>query len=274
MKRFLILLLAAALCLGGCRRQLQSDLPGADTAPEGVDWQLWEDYTPATLVLEEETVDVLMALDAIHLAVYYDRQEQELLASLTIPLPLADVGYSREHLRIRDLDGDGWDDICVPDILENGDRILNWWLWDPEEDAYRYSQDLSVYQENISADASWQTGKTFIRAAMDTPDGSQDLLILVQEPEILVYLDTRQQQLWGSARIPEPLSEEAREHLAIYSYWDCRDLNGDGWGDLQLPCRWETAADGSVYQYAWCFLWDPQTQTYLYDTGLSEKPAA
>lgn len=272
MKRLLILLLAVALCLGGCKKKQQSDLPGAEPVPEGIDWKLWEQYIPATLNLGEEQVDVLIALDAIHLAVYYDREEQELLSSLTIFDPLSDVDYSRERLRILDENMDGYDDIGIPDMLENGDRTVNWWLWDPGEKTFVFAPELGQYQQNIGADISWQTGKSFISASMDTPDGPLDLLVLVEGQEILVYLDEREEKLFGTAQIPEPLSAEAQEHLSIYTYWDCVDLNGDGWGDLQLPCRWEEGSDGSVYQYAWCFLWNPGERTYVYDPQMSAEP--
>ena len=271
MKRLLILLLAVVLCLGGCKKK-QSDIPGTEAVPEGVDWKLWEQYTPATLQLGEESVDVLITMDAIRLAIYYDREEQEALDSISILTPLSDVDYSRERMKIQDENQDGYDDICVPDMLQNGDRILSWWLWDPAEACYRYSEEFSQYQAHISADVSWQTEKNFIKAAMDIPGGFQELLILVEGQEIQVYLDQREQQLWGTAKIPEPLSADARVRLALYTYMECVDLNGDGWGDLQLPFRWEEAADGTVYQYARCFLWDSLNETYVYDPDLSAKP--
>ena len=59
MKRLLILLLAVVLCLSGCKENAQSDLPGVETVPEGIDWKLWEQYVPATLTLGQEQVDVL-----------------------------------------------------------------------------------------------------------------------------------------------------------------------------------------------------------------------
>lgn len=271
MRRFLLVLLAVALCLTGCKKK-QTDIPGAEEVPEGIDWKMWEQYTPATLTFGEETVDVLITMDAIRLSVYYDQEEQELLGSITILTPLTDVEYSQSHLRILDQNGDGFDDICVPDMLENGDRDLNWWLWDPGEKTYHYAPDYSQHQEDISADISWMEGKDFINATMDTPDGPQDLLVLVKDQTVSVYLDAREERLWGSAQIPEPLSAEAWEHLEIYTYWDCRDLNGDGWGDLQLPCRWKTEADGSVYQYCYCWLWSPDTGEYRYDSALSAQP--
>ena len=270
MRKALIWLLVLCLCLAGCKKKPASDLPGAEEVPEGIEWQLWEEYTPAQLQRGEECIPVLIAMDAIHVAIYYDQQEQELVDSLTIPEPLSDVEYSRMHLRFQDENGDGWDDICIPDILENGDRILNWWLSNGE--GYQYAPEYTQYQEDISADISWQKDKDFISASMDTPDGPQDLLILVQDQEVLVYLDQRQEQLWGSAAIPAPLSEEAREHLLIYTYWDCVDLNGDSWGDLQLPYRWEEGADGSVYQYDYCWLWNPAAQSYTYDAARSANP--
>lgn len=272
MKRLMILLLAAVLCLSGCQKKQQTDLPGGEAVPEGIDWKLWEEYTPATLTLGETQVEVLIALDAIHMAIYYDRQEQELLGSLTIPDPLTDVEYSRQRLRILDENLDGYDDICIPDMLENGDRIMSWWLWDPEEERYVYAPELGQYQEDIGADISWQTGKSFISASLDTPEGPLDLLVLVEDRQILVYRDEREEKLFGSAQLPGPLSQEAQEHLAIYTYWDCVDLSGDGWGDLRLPCRWEEASDGSVYQYAWCFVWDPAEGIFAYDPTLSAEP--
>lgn len=272
MKRFLIFLLILALCLSGCRKE-QTDLPGGSEAPEGIDWKLWEEYTPATLFLGEEMMDVLITMDAIHLAIYYDKEEQELLGSITIPTPLSDTDYSRDHLRILDQNNDGYDDICIPDMLPNGDRTMNWWLWDPVEKAYGYAPEYAQHQEDIGGDITWMEGKDFINGTMDTPDGPQDLLILVEGQEVLVYLDDREEHLWGTAQIPEPLSAEALEHLDIYTYWECRDLNGDGWGDLQMPYRWEEAADGSVCQYCHCWQWDPDTGSYTYDLVASRLPS-
>ena len=268
MKRFLIFVLILSLCLTGCKKK-QTDIPGSSEVPEGIDWKLWEEYTPATLFLGEEMVDVLITMDEIHLAIYYDREEQELLGSITIFTPLSDVDYSRERLRILDQNQDGYDDICIPDILPSGDRELNWWLWDPQEQAYRYAPEYGQHQEDIGGDISWMEGKNFIHGTMDTPNGPQDLLIQVEGQQISVYLDQREECLWGIARIPNSLSAEAREHLAIYTYWECQDLNGDGWGDLQLPYRWEETADGSVNQYCYCWYWNPDSESYLYDPAAS-----
>lgn len=271
MRRFLIFLLVLILCLTGCGKK-QSDIPGGEAVPEGIDWKLWEQYTPATLTLGEETVDVLIALDAIHLAIYYDADEQELMDSFTIPTPLSDLDYSRDRLRILDENADGYDDICVPDMLPDGDRIMSWWLWDPAEETYVYAPEQEQYQEDIGADIAWMAGKHFINASMDTPNGPQDMLILLEEQQALVYLDSREEKLWGTAELPEPLSQEARSHLQIYTYLDCVDISGDGWGDLQLPCRWEEAEDGSVYQYNHCWVWEPESKIFRYDSGASAQP--
>lgn len=271
MKRILLLLLILALCLTGCKKQ-QADIPGSQEVPEDIDWKLWEQYTPASLTLGEETVDVLITMDAIHLAVYYDQEKQELLGSLTITEPLTDVEYSQSHLRILDQNGDGYDDICIPDLLESGDRTLNWWFWDAGEKIFRYAPDETQYQEAIAEDISWMDGKDFISATMETPEGPRDLLIQVEGQQVFVYLDDREENLMGTAHLPKPLTEEALEHLEIYTYWECQDLDGDGWGDLQVPCRWEEEADGTLFQYGWCFLWNPSTGSYTYDALLSHGP--
>ena len=265
MKRFFICVLVLALCLTGCRKK-RTDLPGGDEVPEGIDWKLWEQYTPAALNLGEETVNVLLSMDAIHLAIYYDQEEQELMGSLTIPTPLSDLDYSLERMRIEDKDQDGYDDICIPDMLESGDRIINWWLWDPAEEAYCYAPQYSEDQSQVSADASWKSEKDYVQGSMDTPKGLQNLLVLVEGQEVSVYLDTREQRLWGTVHIPEPLT------LPAPTYWSCRDLNGDGWGDLRLPYRWETAEDGSMYQYSYCWYWDNNEKAFIYDAQSSEMP--
>ena len=55
MRRFLILLLILALCLTGCgKRKPAADLPGSESVPEGVDWKVWDTYTPATLLMGDE----------------------------------------------------------------------------------------------------------------------------------------------------------------------------------------------------------------------------
>ncbi len=272
MKRFFVLLLAVCLLFSGCRKKKPGDIPGAETVPEGIEWQMWENYAPASLVMAEETVDVLIGLDAIHAAIYYDKEEQELMASITILEPLSDVDYSREHLRILDQNQDGYDDICIPDMLDSGDRVMNWWLWDAQEERYRYSPEESQTQQEIGGDITWQEGMEFLYGTMDTPDGPQDLLILVEGQQITLYLDSREEQIWGTAQIPVALSQEAQDNLQFYTFWECWDMDGDGWGDLQLPYRWEEGSDGSVYQYNHCWFWDPETGTYLYDSVLSSQP--
>ena len=273
MKRFLILLLIFSLTLCGCKKQTATDISGLETTPEGVDWRVWDTYTPVTLTMGQESVDVLMGLDAIHLVIYYDREVQEELGKITILEPLSDVQYSMEHLRILDQNQDGYDDICIPDMLTSGDRVMNWWLWDPDGNRYQYSTEYSQTQEEIGGDISWQLDKDFAFGMMDTPDGPQDLLILVEEQQITIYLDTREETVFGTAQIPDPLSPEAKANLAFYTYWECRDLDGDGWGDLQLPYRWVEAEDGTVCQYNYCWLWDPQTGTYSLDPVTSSQPA-
>lgn len=265
MKRWIVLLLIFALCLTGCRKE-RTDLPGSEEVPEGIDWKLWEQYTPATLTMGAESVDVLLVMDAIHMAIYYDKEEQELMGSLTIPTPLSDLDYSLERMRIEDKNGDGYDDICIPDMLQSGDRIINWWLWDPQTESYHYAAELGQTQSQISADTSWKTEKDYCQGSMDTPKGLQNILVLVEGQEILIYLDAREQRLWATVHIPEPLT------LPAPAYWQCRDLNGDGWGDLQLPYRWETAQDGSMYQYSYCWYWDNSEKIYIYDTEASENP--
>ena len=265
MKRFLAFILILALCLAGCQKK-RTDLPGGDEVPEGIDWKLWEQYTPATLVLGEETVAVLLSIDTIHLAIYYDQDEQELMGSLTIPTPLSDLDYSLQRMRIEDKNQDGYDDICIPDMLESGDRTIHWWVWNPAEETYRYAPEYNEDQSHISADVSWKNEKGYCQGSMDTPKGLQNLLVLVEGQEISVYLDTREERLWGTAHIPEPLT------LPAPAYWSCRDLNGDGWGDLRLPYRWETAEDGSMYQYSYCWYWDNNEKVFVYDAESSAKP--
>lgn len=271
MKRFVLLLLILCLCLGGCKKK-SAVLPGASEAPEGVDWQLWDTYVPVTLDMGEERVDVLISLDEICLSVYYDKPEQELLGKFTIYTPLSDVQYSLDHLRILDNNRDGFDDISVVDMLDNGDRTIECWLWNPESEDFLYAPEYSQSQEGVGADISWQKGKHFISSTMATPEDAQDLLIWLEEPYLYVYLDRREQKLWGTAELPQPLSQEAISHLNQYAYVESWDADGDGWGDLQIPYRWKTLDDGSVCMYSYCWLWDPETGTYVYDAALSAVP--
>ena len=273
MKRFLILLLVVSLCLCGCKKEQQSvDLPGGEEAPDGVDWKAWEQYVSATMQMGEESVNVLIGLDAIHLAVYYDQEEQELLGSITILTPLSDVEYSKQRLRIMDMDGDGYDDISIPDMLSNGDRTIDCWLWAPADQTYLYAPEYSQTQEGIGADISWQKGKHIISGVRDTPEGSEDLLFWVDGQTIYVYEDKREESLITQVQIPEPLSDQAREDVLASSYWECRDMNADGWGDLQLNYRWEETQNG-VFRYAYCWLWDEAAACFVLDADLSREPA-
>lgn len=272
MKRFLILLLILALCLSGCGKKKQpTDIPGAEEAPEGVDWKVWEQYVPATMQMGEETVDVLIALDAIHLAVYYDQDEQELMGSITILTPLSDVEYSKQRLRIMDMDGDGYDDISIPDMFPSGDRTIDCWLWSPADKTYLYAPEYSQVQTDIGGDISWQMGKHIISGVRDTPDGSQNLLFWVDGQTVNIYEDKREESLITQVQIPEPLSDEARMDLLARSYWECRDRNADGWGDLQLLYRWEETENG-VFQYAYCWLWDKTSESFVFDATRTSEP--
>ena len=271
MKRFLIFLLIFALCLSGCKKK-ETDTSGLEETPEGVDWRVWDTYTSASLNMGQETVEVLMGLDPIHLVIYYDQEEQKELTSITIIEPLSDLEYSRNHLRVSDQNEDGYDDICIPDMLPSGDRVMNWWLWDTEEECYRYSTVYSEEQEEIEGDITWMEGKHFIPGCMDIPDGYQELLLLVEEDQIKVYLNEREEILWGTAQLPQSLSQDAQDYLMDCAYWDLWDVNGDEYGDLQLPYRWEEASDGAFYQYNYCWTWDPENLTYVFDTELSGQP--
>lgn len=271
MKRFWILILVIALFLTGCNKKQPTDIPGGEEAPEGVDWKAWEQYVPATMQMGEESVDVLIGLDAIHLAVYYDREEQELLGSITILTPLSDVEYSKQRLRILDMDGDGYDDISIPDMLPGGDRTIDCWLWVPEEKAYLYAPEYSQVQADIGADISWQQGKHMISGVRDTPDGGENLLFWVDGQTINIYEDKREEHLITQVQIPQTLSDQAHGELLALSYWECRDKNGDGWGDLQLNYRWEETENG-VFVYAHCWLWDSTSQSFAYDAARSNEP--
>lgn len=272
MKRFLIILLAIAICFTGCGKKKQpTDIPGGEEAPEGVDWRNWETYTAHTLVMGEETVDVLIALDAIHLAIYFDQDEQELMGSLTIFTPLTDIEYSRKRLRIQDLNGDGYDDLSVPDMLTNGDRMIESWVWDSGENTYLYAPEYSELQKDIAADISWQQGKFLKEGIWNTPEGSQSLLIGVDGNTVLIYLNQREEELVTQFQLPEDMSEEARGELLSHSFWELKDRNADGWGDLQIPYRWEETENG-VCVYAYCWLWQPESGTFRLDPERSEVP--
>lgn len=271
MKRVLIVILILALCLCGCKKK-QTDISGLEETPEGVDWRVWDTYVSGTLTMGGESFEVLMGLDAIHLVIYYDQEEQKEMAKLTILEPLSDLEYSRNHLQIGDQNQDGYDDICIPDMLPSGDRVMNWWLWDAQEGRYDYSEEESESQEEIGGDITWMEGRHFIPGSMDTPLGPQELQILVEETQILVYLNEREEILWGTAQLPQPLSQEVKDYLLFYSYWDCWDVNGDEYGDLQVPYRWEEDADGALCQYNYCWTWDPENNTYVFDAETSGQP--
>ena len=272
MKRFLILLLVLAMCLTGCGKKKQpTDIPGGEEAPEGVDWRNWEQYISHTMTMGEERIDVLIGLDAIHLAVYYDRDEQELLGSLTIMTPLTDVEYSKGRLRIMDVNGDGYDDISVPDMLTNGDRLIECWVWDPAGGFYLYAPEYSQRQQNIGADTSWKTGKHLMEGIWDTPQDSQKLLLWVDGQTLNIYLDQREEQLMTQVQLPADMTQEAKAEMLGYSFWDLNDRNADGWGDLQIPYRWEETENG-VCVYAYCYLWQQESGTFQLDAERSKLP--
>lgn len=272
MKRILVLLLVLALCLCGCKKEkLPTDIPGGEEAPEGVEWQTWEAYIPCTLNMGETSVDVLIGLDEIHLAVYYDKPEQELLGSITILTPLSDVAYSTQRLKVQDLNGDGYDDISIPDMLPNGDRIVDSWLWDTTEGAYLYAPEYSQFQSDVAADISWRDGKNLVSGVRDIPEGSENLLFWVDGQTIYIYLDQREETLLTTVQIPQQLSAQAWEEVNARSFWDCWDLNGDSWGDLQLVYRWEET-EGGLVAYAYYWIWDVDSGSYVLDADRSGKP--
>lgn len=274
MKRFVILLLLLALALSGCKKQPEEVVssPGVPEAPEGVDWRLWEEGIPVTMQMGEEQVETLIVMDEIYLSVYYDREVQELIGRITILTPLTDLQYSMDHLRVLDMDGDGYDDIRLTDMLQNGDRTIDCWLWDAEKKDYLYAPEYSQVQEEFGADASWQEGKQLDNGVREIPDGLEEILVWLEDQTIHIYLDDREEQLIAQVQIPEKLSQEAQDYVQEGLYWDMTDLNGDGWGDLQLPYRWKEDADGSFYQYAYCWLWNEETQEFKLDWVLSNTP--
>ena len=274
MKRVFILFVILALCLCGCKKKPEEvpSTPGMQEAPEGVDWRVWEAGIPVTMQMGQEQVNALIVMDEIYLSVYYDRLEQELIGRITILTPLTDLQYSIDHLRVLDMDGDGYDDIRIADMLQNGDRTIDCWVWDADKKEYLYAPEYSQVQTEIGADTSWMEGKILENGVREIPDGIQEILVWLEDQTIHIYLDDREEQLIALAQIPQPLSPEAQEYVQMGLYWDLSDLNGDGWGDLQLPYRWKEDADGSFYQYAYCWIWDEPSQSFALDTLLSNTP--
>ena len=112
----------------------ETDPPEEDIA--GSDWRTWgiiDDQ--GTLVRGGETIPFCACVHTEDTALYYDSEDQVLLAELVYPAPVENAEERYLGMEITDRTGDGSSDILLRFSQEKGTLQLLF-CWDPETEAF------------------------------------------------------------------------------------------------------------------------------------------
>ena len=130
---FLILLLGWAILLAPAREQ--GDPPEENIA--GTDWRTWgiiDDY--GTLVQGGETIAFCACVHTQDTTLYYDTEDQVLLAELVYPAPVENAEQRYLGMDTADRNGDGSSDVLLRFSQKEGTLELLF-CWDPETGTFR-----------------------------------------------------------------------------------------------------------------------------------------
>ena len=130
---FLILLLGWVILPAPAREQ--EDLPEENIA--GSDWRTWgiiDDY--GTLVRDGETIAFCACVHTQDTTLYYDTEDQVLLAELVYPAPVENAEQRYLGMDTADRNGDGSSDVLLRFSQKEGALELLF-CWDPETGTFR-----------------------------------------------------------------------------------------------------------------------------------------
>ena len=130
---FLFLLLGWFLLLAPAREQ--EDPPEENIA--GSDWRTWgiiDDY--GTLVRDGETIAFCACVHTGDTTLYYDTENQVLLAELDYPAPVENAEQRYLGMDTADRNGDGSSDVLLRFSQKEGTLELLF-CWDPETGTFR-----------------------------------------------------------------------------------------------------------------------------------------
>ena len=130
---FLILLLGWVILPALAREQ--EDPPEENIA--GTDWRTWgiiDDY--GTLVRDGETIAFCACVHTQDTTLYYDTEDQVLLAELVYPAPVENAEQRYLGMDTADRNGDGSSDVLLRFSQKEGTLELLF-CWDPETGNFR-----------------------------------------------------------------------------------------------------------------------------------------
>lgn len=90
-----------------------------------------------------EVTEVLICVHKEDAAFYYDKAEQVLFADVKYPMAVNDPWESYKSTDFADINGDGNSDVSMTFVLSDGDTVAMTWLWDSEQEAYIFNEELS-----------------------------------------------------------------------------------------------------------------------------------
>ncbi len=191
--------------------QSQDDVNNQNEA--GADWRTWRSYAYVDFNMGDEVVNTLVAIDSECCAIYYDKESPDLFAEVSFPKEIEDIGGAMESITAEDINEDGYDDLSITDISVEGNKTTYVWKWDTEDSCFIFSEEDTKFEEGVQEDISWQQDKSFSNGYIKTPDGGCSVLISIGESTVEVYYDQRQEELYGTAKLPMELSDEAKSQF-------------------------------------------------------------
>ena len=138
MKKILTVFLMGILCLilSACGENAAV----SDAEIAGGDWRTTGIVRDSgSIARGGEVTEVLICVHKEDAAFYYDKAEQVLFADVKYPMAVNDPWESYKSTDFVDMNGD----VSMTFVLSDGDTVAMTWLWDSEQEAYRFNEELS-----------------------------------------------------------------------------------------------------------------------------------
>ena len=147
MKKIIIALLSVILCLlfsgcGGDKAVSEGEIAGGDWRTTGIV------RDSGSIARDGKVTDVLICVHEEDAVFYYDKKEQTVFTDVKYPMAVKDPWEAYKITDFADMNGDGNSDVSMTFLLSDGDTMAMTWLWDSEQEAYIFSEELSSVMGN------------------------------------------------------------------------------------------------------------------------------
>lgn len=139
---------------------------------EGDDWRTTRAFNYLEWNSPDGTVDLLAAAykDYGVIILAPDKEKYDPFPDLALKDGIHDLDTVEDSMKMKDIDGDGYDDFCVDDSIK-GEIVSEVFLYNPETKSFDYSDDLSgtgnLQQNEADSDLSKFAGDWYVDGSLE-----------------------------------------------------------------------------------------------------------